>query len=937
MGIAQDGSPALALLSRLCSLVLSPRPLLSDIPLVTLALVLLPHGADSPEPPLALDRSLAANPCDAQTSSWSATCIMEHHSHPSREPLRLAPSGHPLRHIASNVSAISDAEYTPYDAPASHPQQLRGRESIVSIESHHSHHAASERDRGNGHSYAPGPPVWPGPFSYSGATGYAPVSAPAEQTPARTLSRASRKSSYAASLRHTAIPPSIQEEEYDLSLLRSAAPMGAAPRYDAIPEDEPAAVAVFDITSALGPMDSHDVEFIKKLQEQEAKGTLTGGLGQGFGRDSRVRVRHADLLSSPTTVQRSLTRSFTRRRSVKPMGRAETIREVGQDEANRRGEVIEVILEDPVAGADISNMEGSNMLYDSESRRSTFAVKEQVTRVFYPQPNWKPFSMRWPYLTMLVLLSMALAAMQEILYRRYSQDPILMFTSPEDVDPGFYFVVKFAPTLAAVVYGVLWQFVDFEVRRLEAYYQLSKEGGALAAESINVDYVTSFNFLRPFRALRLGHYAVALSSVATTFAVSLVPTFAAASVVLTPSRQERMDNPNAEKFLHFSATWSRLLTTTLLVCAVLGCVLFCLLQSRRSGLLADVRGIAGLASMAVASHILMDFKDMDTAKHKDIHHKLKHNRYMLRNSSLAPDDENPVSTQERDRYQDTHLSENPHPLMLRPAGWVPFILGLLAFTGFIPAFLFTPADVVTDKAPWVITALAVCLKLSWNATETAVRMMEPFYILSRRHAPARTLMLDYTALPFGYLPLRALFNGHLLVFAVGFGSVMAEFLTILVTGLATVDGQVFLREGKLGDKDRDGHRLINSGQETVASFYVSFGASVFILLYMSVTACVVFFRRRHPFLPRQPNTIASVLAFIHQSKMLYDFVGTAKYSSAEMARKLEDGKTYGLGWFPGRDGQTHCGVDQEELTSNYKHGVDNSQQNEPWNMQWDVL
>ena len=121
------------------------------------------------------------------------------------------------------------------------------------------------------------------------------------------------------------------------------------------------------------------------------------------------------------------------------------------------------------------------------------------------------------------------------------------------------------------------------------------------------------------------------------------------------------------------------------------------------------------------------------------------------------------------------------------------------------------------------------------------------------------------------------------------------------------------------------------------SFFVSFGLSVFILLYMAVTACVVFFRRRHPFLPRQPNTIASVLAFIHQSKMLYDFVGTSKYSSAEMTRKLADGKSYGLGWFVGRDGQTHCGVDQEELTSNYKHGVDFSQRNQPWNMQWDVL
>lgn len=729
------------------------------------------------------------------------------------------------------------------------------------------------------------------------------------------------------------MPESIEEEEYDLSLLRSAAPMGAAPRYDVIPEDEelPPPPAV-DIMSTMGPMSSHDAEFVKGLQEQEARGTLTGGLGQGIRPDSTLR--DMEILLSPTSLKHSLTRSFTRRKSTKPLTRKETIQFKAQDEANRRGEVIEVVLEP--APADLSNFEGSNMLWDPDSRRGTFSSKEPQTKIFYPQPNWKPWSMRWPYLVMMILLSIALAAMQEILFQKYKNDPLLQFQKPTDVKPGLYFAVKFAPTLSAVVYGVLWQFIDFEVRRLEAYYQLSKQGGALAAESINVDYVSSFNFFRPFRALKLGQYAVALSSIATTLAISLVPTFASASVILSPSREERMLHPNGDKFLHFSPTWSRLLTSTLAVCSVAGVGLLFLLQSRRTGLLSDVQGIAGLASMAVVSHILMDFKDMDTAKHKDIHQKLKHNRYMLRNSSLTPDDENPATSQERDRYEDVHLSENPHPLMLRPAGFIPFAFALWGFMGFVPAFLFTEADVVTDKAPWFVTAVAVCLKMSWNSLETAVRMMEPYYILSKRHAPSVILTLDYTAMPFGYLPIRALLNGHGVMFLVGFGSVIAEFLTILVTGLATVDGKDFLLNGE-GDVDKDRGKLINSGQETVLSFYVSFGLAMFILLYMSIVSSVVFFRRRHPFLPRQPNTISSVLAFIHQSKMLYDFVGTEKFSNAEMAKKLEDGKTYGLGWFQGRDGQIHCGIDQEELTSPYKHGVDYKQRNQPWNMQWDML
>jgi len=582
------------------------------------------------------------------------------------------------------------------------------------------------------------------------------------------------------------------------------------------------------------------------------------------------------------------------------------------------------------------------MMASDEQRRSTFAANIQKTQIFYPQPNWKPFYMRWPWLSMLILLSVGLGVMQEFLFQRYSGDnPLLRFKSPEDVDPGLYFLTKFGPALVAVVYGVLWQFTDFEVRRLEAYYQMSKEGGALAAESINVDYVTSFSFFRPFRALKVGHTAVALSSTAATFAVSLVPTFAAASLILTPSRQERVNHPDDFKEIFFSPIWSRLLMSTLFVNAIAGSGLFYLLQTRKSGLVGDVRGISGLASMAVVSHILMDFKDMDTAKPKDIHHKLKHHRYILRNSSLAPDDENPPTSQEREKYHDHHFNENPHPLMLRTAGSVPFIIALILFLGFIPTFLFTPADVVTDQAPWVITAMAVGLKLSWNALETAVRMMEPYYILSKRHAPAKTLNLDYTAVPFGYLPLQALFNGHVLMFLVGFGTVMAEWMTILVTSLATVDGRKFLEQLvdslRDDDDDDDGDGAINSGRETLLSFYLSFALSLFILLYMTIVATIVFIRRRHPFLPRQPNTIASILAFIHQSKMLYHFVQNSEMSNADLVRKLYGGTTYGLGWFIGRDGLTHCGVDQEELMANYKHGVDVSQRNQPWNMQWDVL
>ena len=69
--------------------------------------------------------------------------------------------------------------------------------------------------------------------------------------------------------------------------------------------------------------------------------------------------------------------------------------------------------------------------------------------------------------------------------------------------------------------------------------------------------------------------------------------------------------------------------------------------------------------------------------------------------------------------------------------------------------------------------------------------------------------------------------------------------------------------------------------------------------------------------------------------MLYDFVGTEKMDNHEMVKRLVGiGKTYGLGWFTGRDGEMHCGVDEEELTNNYKHGADARKATMPWTTNW---
>ncbi|KAI0842480.1 hypothetical protein F5Y06DRAFT_257710 [Hypoxylon sp. FL0890] len=832
------------------------------------------------------------------------------------------PGRQPAQYLNHKVSDLSDSPYNDETSPS----RIRGRESLVSLKS--SYESPRLDTASDDSTFEPGS-SWSVPFIQSGGGRYQPV-----PPSGRSTSNYGRFKSFRPRAQDTI----HEDESIDMSLLGAAAPPGRCGSYEPVSGDEPTEPAV-DLTSFSGPMGPQDQAFLRSLQEQEAKGKLTGGLGEGMSPKATIK---GDQLIASSPLKRSFTGSFSMRRapSSKP---GAGLKELGQSEANRRGEVIEVVIEEPEI--DLSSMVGPSAvgLDPNQIRHSMLPAQKSKTEVFYPQPDWKPFSMRWPYITGLILLSVGLAITQELLYQKSAREPLVKFQRATDLGPGLYFTLKFVPTIITVTYGVLWQNTDFEVKRLEAFYQLSKEGGALAAESINVNYVTLFNFARPFRAVRRKHYAVAISSVATLLAVSLVPTLGAAALVVGPDQSTRLQDPNIEKTITIQPVLSRLLTVTFLVISILGCVLLYQISIRRSGLLSDVKGIAGLASMAVVSHIMMDFKDMDVAKPKDIHHKLKNRRYALRNSSLVPEDTTPVSSLESDKYKDAHLPENPHPLMLRASGCVPFIVGILLFLGFIPVLLFTPASVLTNKAPWVVTALAVCIKLTWGSLEIAIRMMEPYYILSKRHAPAKILTLDYTAMPFAVVAAHAFFNRHWIMFLVGWGSIMVEALTIFVTSLATVEGKDFLdilnrAEAHADESTEFLHKGLGSGSETVLSFTVTLALTALILIYLCVVATTVFVRRRHPFLPRQPNTIASVLCFIHQSKMLYDFVGTAKFTNTQMRKRLESlGKTYGLGWFDGRDGQTHCGIDEEELTGNYKHGIDYSQGNKPWLTEWQLF
>ena len=182
---------------------------------------------------------------------------------------------------------------------------------------------------------------------------------------------------------------SIPEEDIDMGLLNSAMPMGYSKANTTgirgFDEQEhpilsPSADATFDIASLADPTTEAQVRDAKL---QEAAGILTGGLGAGLKPDATLTSR--DLLASrPMTPQSpltsqfslspvSLTRRMTRRisRQGSGLGQQTTLRDLGQIEANKRGEIIEVIMEEePANPATIS--EESEQAREPATREGPF-------------------------------------------------------------------------------------------------------------------------------------------------------------------------------------------------------------------------------------------------------------------------------------------------------------------------------------------------------------------------------------------------------------------------------------------------------------------------------------------------------------------------------------------------------------------------------------
>lgn len=141
------------------------------------------------------------------------------------------------------------------------------------------------------------------------------------------------------------------------------------------------------------------------------------------------------------------------------------------------------------------------------------------------RPFWKPASLRAPVLVCTTLTCWALIAILQYFLARSQRDGGILF-APKigNLPSSQHFLYLYLPTILAVIFSMYWAWIDLETKRIEPYYQLSKDGGALGKDSLLLQYPFDFLPLVPVKALRDGHWPVFWASISMVFVTwGLVP------------------------------------------------------------------------------------------------------------------------------------------------------------------------------------------------------------------------------------------------------------------------------------------------------------------------------------------------------------------------------------------------------------------------------
>ncbi|KAI4217327.1 MAG: hypothetical protein LQ351_000636 [Letrouitia transgressa] len=202
----------------------------------------------------------------------------------------------------------------------------------------------------------------------------------------------------------------------------------------------------------------------------------------------------------------------------------------------------------------------------------------------------------------------------------------------KSVTPKEYVSGAFLPTVLAVLFSIPWHILFAAIQEMEPFYQLTHPQGALARDSICLDYRASLNVVATVKAGLRGHFVVLCSGLCSIFALALPP-LASETVFIgfigkgrcTATSSRDVCNPQLSVY----PAAARVVQGILGLLAVLT---ICIAITRRSsGVYSNPLSIAGTAALFQNSTFVDEFRELDSddLNRKTLEARLKGNRYRL--------------------------------------------------------------------------------------------------------------------------------------------------------------------------------------------------------------------------------------------------------------------------------------------------------------------
>ncbi|PON24519.1 hypothetical protein TGAM01_v206449 [Trichoderma gamsii] len=130
--------------------------------------------------------------------------------------------------------------------------------------------------------------------------------------------------------------------------------------------------------------------------------------------------------------------------------------------------------------------------------------------------GWKPLSMEPAILVLITLLTLLIAGAVEVLAHLSQSRGGLALSRTQDEIPQYAMIsYLYVPNIVAVLYSLIWSWVDLDVKRMQPWFELSKPEGATAENSMFLDYPYDFIATVPVKAARRRHWPVFFAGTVT--------------------------------------------------------------------------------------------------------------------------------------------------------------------------------------------------------------------------------------------------------------------------------------------------------------------------------------------------------------------------------------------------------------------------------------